>query len=1049
MTEHRNPEDERRGDASTDRSEELWDHALRRAFAGDDVRSAAPASVWIAPAPAERELPPITARGTSGETFPATIGRYRVLGEIACGGIGVVVEVRDEELGRNLAMKLLRRRHRVDAPLAQRFVEEAQIAAQLQHPGIVPIHEIGRIDGRPYFTMKLVRGETLTARIRQRGHGKDQLPALLRIFDSLCRTLAYAHARGVVHRDLKPANIMVDAFDEVQVMDWGLAKVGAASVEDPSPVADEPTIETLRTAGNGTESLAGQVMGTPAYMAPEQARGDLDAIDARSDVFALGAILCELLTGSPPYGGDRTSEVHRRASAGELESAWSRIDESSADPELRALARRCLSIERNDRPWDAGAVSEALAAYTDQLAERARQAEVDAELARETAAGERRVRRRTAALFAVVVVASIAVGWASVSASARDRRTVTQTFLHQRAEITEARRFSELSVGAPADAIAPFLESAERAVSWARELESLPARHVRGVTGSTGPALVSESTAVRDAIRVRLESGRRLDTLRVELSRLSGLFFFGSGEEDLEAQYRAAFAAVGIDLDALAEVDLVERIRSGPDPRSVIDGLEEWALVLRRRGRVEWGRVLGIARRAAIDAGATYPEGLVREDRAALREHARAALAEDLTWPANTILLAAAMLDPDEDAELIGALHRHGADRYAGDARFHLELARDALVGRPRDHELAVAHLRAVAALWPDRLRVRIMLGTALLGLDRFGEAREVFRAALDVHPESADAHNAYGYALQRSGDDARALLSLERAVEIEPDHRLALENMVAIHRHSDRRDEAVRVSEILAAAHPNDPVIHFRLGIARMVHGDHEGAGAAYRDAIARDPEYAEAHLNLANVLIERGRTGEGIEHLRTGHRIGSARPRWRHPSDRWVDMAEELRRLELVSEDPTPPPDHWSECRTFAFEHSWQFPAACARLLMRVESESPDLFVGADARWNYARALANAGRWPVPRAVDAPSARFRKRAIAVLEEAVTEIVAGRDGSISPADQARLGSFATSSWFATLRREWSLEAIGDAEFASRCRALRERIAALVGEGAG
>ncbi len=196
--------------------------------------------------------------------------------------------------------------------------------------------------------------------------------------------MAYAHAKGVIHRDLKPANIMVGAFGEVQVMDWGLAKVlaeGGIHDEERASRAhhQEPQQTVIRTARStgafgsfGAETEAGSVLGTPAYMPPEQASGDIPNLDRRSDVFALGAILCEILTGQPPYVGRSNEEVRRKAANGDLADANTRLDGCGADPELVALTKQCLSPEAIDRPKDAQVVVDALTSYLDGVQERFR-----------------------------------------------------------------------------------------------------------------------------------------------------------------------------------------------------------------------------------------------------------------------------------------------------------------------------------------------------------------------------------------------------------------------------------------------------------------------------------------------------------------------------------------------------------------------------------------------------------------------------------------------------------------------------------------------------
>jgi serine/threonine protein kinase len=189
------------------------------------------------------EPPTLVVRPDSSEA-PATqdlIGRYRIDGEIARGGMGAILKGRDSDLGRDIAIKVLLEMHQGRTELLQRFEEEAQIGGQLQHPGIVPVYELGVFsDKRPYFTMKLVRGRTLASLLAERRDPAQDRPRFLKMFEQVCQTLAYAHARGVIHRDLKPLNIMVGSFGEVQVMDWGLAKVlaqgGLAGESMRSPV---------------------------------------------------------------------------------------------------------------------------------------------------------------------------------------------------------------------------------------------------------------------------------------------------------------------------------------------------------------------------------------------------------------------------------------------------------------------------------------------------------------------------------------------------------------------------------------------------------------------------------------------------------------------------------------------------------------------------------------------------------------------------------------------------------------------------------------------
>src|SRR5262245_23590444 len=302
-------------------------------------------------------------------------GRYRIIDQIARGGMGVVFRAHDGSLDRPLAIKVMLT-HPVGAELQERrFLTEATITGQLQHPGIPPVHEVGWLaDGRPFFSMKLIEGRTLAELLRERAAPQRDLPSFLKMFEQIAQTLAYAHARRIIHRDLKPANIMVGAFGEVQVMDWGLAKRLApvpaeAPATAPTPSATAPPDDTFLEAMAGamvpddSRTQAGQVIGTYTYMSPEQARGEVHSLDERCDVFGLGGILCVILTGQPPYADKKGPSLWQAAHDGDLRAAWFLLEGCGADRELVALAKACLAPRKLDRPRDAGHVAAAISRY--------------------------------------------------------------------------------------------------------------------------------------------------------------------------------------------------------------------------------------------------------------------------------------------------------------------------------------------------------------------------------------------------------------------------------------------------------------------------------------------------------------------------------------------------------------------------------------------------------------------------------------------------------------------------------------------------------------
>ncbi|MHC4893550.1 MAG: bifunctional serine/threonine-protein kinase/formylglycine-generating enzyme family protein, partial [Planctomycetota bacterium] len=289
--------------------------------------------------------------------------RYRIEGEIARGGQGAVMRIWDSDLKRHLAMKLTLGRVTsssagdgdsptpasstppLDSRTIHRFLNEAKITGQLDHPGIVPIHELGvDDDGQAYFTMKLVNGHSLHEIFHRHRQGDPEWPTqrCVGLILKATEAVAYAHSKGIIHRDLKPANIMVGEYGEVYVMDWGMARDLGREPDPREPDAEtqpagEPSLQALVTQEGG-------VFGTPAYMPPEQARGEISKLDERSDVYALGAVLYELQTGHAPY----KDLVEDAAGAGLLELVWSRppspIDAlaDSAHPELVAIANKAM-----------------------------------------------------------------------------------------------------------------------------------------------------------------------------------------------------------------------------------------------------------------------------------------------------------------------------------------------------------------------------------------------------------------------------------------------------------------------------------------------------------------------------------------------------------------------------------------------------------------------------------------------------------------------------------------------------------------------------------
>jgi hypothetical protein len=344
-------------------------------------------------------------------------GRYELADEIARGGMGVVYRAADTVLGREVAVKVLQDRFDPASPAARRFLDEARIAGQLQHPGIPAVHDLGAFpDGRPFLAMKLVRGQTLDGLLRARTDPSGDRGRFVAVFEQVCQAVGYAHEHRVIHRDLKPCNVMVGAFGEVQVMDWGLAKVlpaaGLARPDGPGPAGTAGTeIRVARDPG-GSSTQAGSVLGTPAFMPPEQAGGAVEKVDERADVFGLGAILAVILTGQPPYVGADGDAVRLMAVRGQLADCLARLEGCGGEPGLVALCRRCLALSPADRPRDAGAVAREVAGLREAAEQRARAAELEQARAQAEAREQRKRRRVQVGLLLALglLAAAVAAG---------------------------------------------------------------------------------------------------------------------------------------------------------------------------------------------------------------------------------------------------------------------------------------------------------------------------------------------------------------------------------------------------------------------------------------------------------------------------------------------------------------------------------------------------------------------------------------------------------------------------------------------------------------
>ncbi|MBK8913779.1 MAG: protein kinase [Phycisphaerales bacterium] len=742
----------------------------------------------------------INPRAARDEPGVTGLRRYQVAGVVARGGVGVVLKARDCDIGRDVAIKVLRRDFAGHPEMLRRFVEEAQIAGQLQHPGVAPVYELAADGaGRPFIAMKLVQGRTLAALLAERPSVTHDRPRFLAILEQVGRTVAYAHAKGVIHRDLKPSNVMVGAFGEVQVVDWGLAKVLAAG-----GVADEvrsaTIVETARS-GSGVESVDGAVMGTPAYMPPEQAAGQGDRLDERSDVFSLGAILCEVLTGAPPYSGS-PREALRAARDADLSAARAAVQSADADEELKTLALHCLAPGPTDRPRHAGLVADRLSAHLASLGERARASELALVRAQERARHERGARRLTLAVAALAVLLLVTGGGAWAWLTTQQRKALQA----DSARLDAAAQRTATALGAAR--FSPIGDD----TAWAQARRAGVELRERLSAATAEQASQDRAVALLDELDAAL-----LDRRTAE--RIEEAVILGATHEDrdswlaMERELRGIFADRGIDLDRLTPEQVTERIRSSGAADRLVDGLELWL------GTIGHLYGFGVQVRPMQELFA-WLEVLYAADPDPFRTRLRR-------------LLYSPTLSESQVGEFLA-----GARLEELTPRTIAWLG--SLYYRVKDHDGGVEVLWRGSQLHPGDFMLNFDAGYHCVAAARWEDAIRYYMRCTAIRPDSAGVWRALGNALRESGDVDRALAAYDESLRRQADHPWTQIDRARALLKADRAPEAVALLEGLVGRHPGVAAAHARLAQALCAADRSADARAAWergRELAPQDP--------------------------------------------------------------------------------------------------------------------------------------------------------------------------------------------------------------------
>jgi serine/threonine-protein kinase len=853
---------------------------------------------------AQQTLPPVA---PEQDDLPVRLGRYLVEGEIARGRLGVVLRVADPEFGRTLAVKLLPERLQDTAGSMQRFLEVARIHGQLQHTGIPPVHEKGTLlDGRPYFAMKLVQGETLADLLAKCAGPGEGISRFLGIFEQICQTVAYAHSKGIIHRDLTPSNVMVGAFGEVQVMDWGSA----------TRLADPKTEVVTGTVADASEQrLTGQVnlLGTPAFIPPEQAGGQFDQLDQRADVFALGAILCVILTGRPPYQGENARSIAQQAVEGNLAEARVRLGACLADEELVRLALACLASNPAERPRDAGAVATAVAVYRVGVEERLRHAEV----VRATADGEHlaakqkalleRKRRRVTLAVAVsgslfLTVAGGFLLWWQLVRVGRIQRTWenVQTPLVQADRLqAEASKIKRDSIAGAESALA-LLNEARAAIEQAKS--ALP-------TGIASNSLKRQIEQARLQIEAnQVDAERSLKTAHKDALFLEGLqkardrlamivendFNRKSGAE----VFQRAFATCGHDVTADDGEVTATWVKGLPKEmrEAAVFALHDWWLIVKGKEMSE--RLWSILERAdGDDWRRRFRAAVKKPDVSLLQELLQEAHHTTLS-PGKYLLLSQVLASRRQKNEAVELLRwarlTHEKDFWlslylgvyrsqpseprgtdaqleeaAGCFRTARAIQRDSVAAlhnlgvvlmAQHKTDQAVVAFRKALAVTPPLAPTLSALGNALEGQHKLEEAVKYHRLAIEIDPTNAPAHYHLGNALKEQHKLDEAIKEFDIAIRIDPRNARAYVNEGKVLQHQNKLEEAVGAYRKALELDNADAAIYSNLGLALAAQYKLVEAVAAHRKAVEIDPRNASYHSNLGMSLQAQNKPEDAI---------------------------------------------------------------------------------------------------------------------------------------------------------------------------------------------
>jgi serine/threonine-protein kinase len=801
------------------------------------------------------------------------------------GGLGRVYVARDHLLNRDVALKELHPERARHPEIWQRFLKEAQLTGQLEHPNIVPVYEVARHEEAPapFYTMRFVRGRTLREEIAgyhaRRHEGREDpldRPRLLQAFVSICQAIGYAHSRGVVHRDLKPANVMLGGFGEVIVLDWGLAKVVDRTEGDEHLPGVSVTDEA-----QGEATLAGRVLGTPAYAAPEQAEGRVDLVDPRTDIYGLGTILFEILTGRPPHEGGSSAEVLLNVLARDTPRA--RAADTSVPKALDAICAKAMSKARTDRYARASELADEVQRFLADEPVRAYREPFAARAGRWARRNKSLVAGGGALLLAGFVSVLIA---AFLLEGARERTEKA------RAEADEQRTRAQkalVEVDAQRDRAERNFKKARQAVddyfTRISENKLLGMPHLEPLRKELLERALKYYEEFVSEAGAEVQIGGDLATAIFRVATITELI---GNKKDAHRNYRLA-------VDAFERV-LARGEASPTDRKRLGTCYNDFGLSLMETASMdEAARALARSREILTALVAEAPGSV--EFRATLaKTHLNSALLSYKTGD-----LAAALRSYEECRTIQEAVVRDAPTNleYKSDlsltimnvGSFYLE------TGRPEMAEelyrKTMAFQEDLVKQQPTAIYYRRLLGAVhhnlgmlyrlQMDFDRarphYAEALTIRQRLADEHPTVIDYQNDLGETLNNAGEIDLADRDTERALDT---LRRSQEVVRAV---SAAQPDNAKLKNALALTHNNVGVVLHQIDRHAEALAEHEKALALREELVAAAPtvtdyqaHLADTHSNLANTLRATGKKEEALRHYRTSYetyaRIAAASP-------------------------------------------------------------------------------------------------------------------------------------------------------------------------------